>query len=220
MPFALLTLFVWLGSASCGSPSVRFAVQLYEVHLNLAPDGSVEVHERIALRVGTDAARAFERRVTGERVDGFRDVSASIDGQPATAGGGPGQVTIEPGRNLTVGWLLGPASDASHVLDLRYRATGVVEIQGMRGTFRWQVLPEPRNYDINEARLSLVLPQGTRPLVAPTIDAPGWQWASAPDKAVAVKTAVSHDESAERQFDGVDACFLDVQRERVGHQQA
>jgi Predicted membrane protein (DUF2207) N-terminal domain len=172
------------------SAGVR-AVERFDAEILLRPDGSIQVREQIVVRTDPASPAAFERRIGGERTDEFVDVSASIDGRPAGETGSPAQVLVASGSTLAVQWRLAPASPPSHVLNLSYRATGAVEIQGMRGTVSWAVLPAGRQYEIGSGRVSLTLPQGTRALTPPDIDSSGWQWTSTPDRFVGTKTNIA-----------------------------
>jgi len=191
--FCLLTL-----AAGCAQPAggVR-SVEQFDVQLALAPYGSVQVREQMTVRFDDSGATSFERQVDdGGRSDGIQDVTASLDGQEAIEGSGPGQISIDPGDRLAVRWHFTPASNVTHVFELLYRATGVVEIQGMRGTFSWPALPAQRPYEIGTARLSLIFPLGTRILGSPRVDAPGWQWANTAGVVVASKTQIPRTEPA------------------------
>jgi hypothetical protein len=193
LAFCLLTL-----AAGCAPPAggVR-SVEQFDVQLALAPYGSVQVREQMTVRFDDSGATSFERQVDdGGRSDGIQDVTASLDGKEAIEGSGPGQVSIDLGDRLAVRWHFTPASNVTHVFELLYRATGVVEIQGMRGTFSWPALPAPRPYEIGTARLSLIFPLGTRVLGSPHVDAPGWQWTNTAGVVVASKTHIPRTEPA------------------------
>jgi predicted membrane protein DUF2207 len=184
-------------AASCAeSPTGVSRIEQFDVQLALAPYGSVQVREQMVVHFDGSGATSFEHRIDTSHSDGFQEVSASIDGQEASEGTGPGHVSIDLDDRLVVRWHFTPTSNASRAFELQYRATGVVEIQGMRGTFSWPALPTRRHYEIEAARLSLILPLGTRVLEAPRIEAPGWQWTTTAGVAVANRTRIAPDEPA------------------------
>jgi hypothetical protein len=194
LPFAFCLLTSTLAASCAESPDGVRRVEQFDVQLAVAPYGSVQVREQFAVHFDGSGATSFERRIDADRSDGLQDVSASIDGQVASEGTGPGQVSIDLDDRLDIRWHFTPASNASHTFELQYRATGVVEIQGMRGTFSWPALPLRRRYEIDAARVSLILPLGTRVLEPPRIDAPGWQWTTTAGVAVATKTRIAPEE--------------------------
>jgi hypothetical protein len=183
--------------ASCAeSPTGVSRIEQFDVQLALAPYGSVQVREQMVVHFDGSGATSFEHRIDTSHSDGFQEVSASIDGQEASEGTGPGHVSIDLDDRLVVRWHFTPTSNASRAFELQYRATGVVEIQGMRGTFSWPALPTRRHYEIDAARLSLILPLGTRVLEAPRIETSGWQWTTTAGVAVANRTRIAPDEPA------------------------
>lgn len=190
----MVSLFCFFASDCAQTSTGIRAVERFDADVLLRPDGSVQIREQIVVRTDPASPAAFERRIGGERTDEFADVSALINGRPATQTGNPGQIWIESGPRLAVQWRLPAASETSHTLELRYRATGVVEIQGMRGSVLWPVLPAARPYDIGSARVSVTLPHGTRTLSGPDIDASGWQWEATTDALVATKASIERHE--------------------------
>jgi Predicted membrane protein (DUF2207) N-terminal domain len=196
LPFAFCLLSSAVGGCAASAPGVRSVEQL-DIQLALAPYGSVQVREQMTVHFDGSGATSFERQVDdGGRSDGLQDVTASLDSQEAIEGTGPGQVSIDLADRLVVRWHFTPASNVTHVFELQYRATGVVEIQGMRGTFSWPALPAPRQYEIGVSRLSLILPLGTRLLGSPRVDAPGWQWTNTAGVVVATKRGIPRAEPA------------------------
>lgn len=191
-----LILIVLVLAPGCGRQAAIGAIDRFDVDIFLEPDGSAIIRETIGVRNSGTADAVFERRLASRRTDGFLDVSASPDRSGGTASGGAGEVAIDSGGTPAVRWRVPQASEAIQILELRYRAAGVVEIQGMRGTFSWPVLPADRQHDIGTARVSLRLPSGTRLLQSPQFDAPGWEWTTTSDALVATKINVARTETA------------------------
>jgi predicted membrane protein DUF2207 len=174
-------------------PAPVVAVERFDADVRLNPDGSIQVREQVVIRSVPASPAVYERRIGDERTDGFVDVSALIAGRPAGATG-LGQVSVDSGSHLAVQWRLAASTEPYHFLELRYRATGVVEIQGMRGTMSWPVLPVNQQYEIRSARVSVTLPPGTRVLSLPTFESPGWQWTNTSDALVATKSTIASSE--------------------------
>jgi hypothetical protein len=194
-PIVLVLCLLFL-APGCARPPAIASVDRFDASVVLEFDGSATIFERITVPASGSAHAVLERRLAADRTDGILDVQALMDG-PTFARASAGQVTVDSGRRPAVRWRLPPqASDAPHVLELRYRATGVVEIQGMRGVFSWPVLATDRHYDIGTASLSLRLPTGTRLLQSPQFDTPGWQWTTTGDALVASKIQVARTETA------------------------
>jgi hypothetical protein len=191
-----LIVLVLLLAPGCGRRTAVDVVDRFEVDILLEPDGSAAVRERIGVRNSGAADAVFERRLGSPRTDAFLDVTASSGPSSAAASGDAGEVAIDSGGTPAIRWRVPPASGATRILELGYRAAGVVEIQGMRGTFSWPALPADRPYDIATASVSLRLPPGTRLLQPPQVDAPEWQWTTTSDGLVARKTKVARTESA------------------------
>jgi hypothetical protein len=192
----LIVLFLVFLVPGCARPPAIASVDRFDASIVLEFDGSATVFERITVRPAGSAHAVLERRIAADRTDGILDVLASMDGPDGAVPGGTGQVTVDAGRDPAGRWRLPPAAGGPYVLELRYRATGVVEIQGMRGTFSWPVLPTDRQYDIGTATVSLRLPAGTRLLQPPQFDTAGWQWTTTGEALVASKITVARTEPA------------------------
>jgi hypothetical protein len=159
----LLVIFFLL--AGCRQdPASPGTVDRFDLEIEIAADGSARIRETFAVR----AAGSFGHRIADGRTDGFEEVSASIDGQAGTS--------MTSGDTLSILWRLPSDAAATRILEARYRALGVVEIEGMRGVFRWPILPAGRAYDVGAATVTVKLPQGTRLLREPAVASPGWHW--------------------------------------------
>lgn len=159
-----LLVFIFLLAGCRQAPASPGTVDRFDLEIEIAPDGSARVRETFAVR----SAGSFEHRTAGGRTDGFEEVSASMDGQAGTS--------MTSGDTLSILWRLPSDAGATHILEARYRALGVVEIEGMRGTFRWPILPPGRVYDVGAATVTVKLPPGTRLLQEPAVESPGWHW--------------------------------------------
>jgi hypothetical protein len=134
----------------------------YEVLIGVQTDGSLDVTERIALRIGAKPITWFERKVSARRTDGITNVVARIGNRDlprVTEGEG---ARIKDGRALDVRWQFAEISNTTVVFELRYRALHVVE-RGVDGvTLWWDALPERHAYPIESSRVDVHLPPGVR----------------------------------------------------------
>jgi hypothetical protein len=181
-------------ASGCDRERTVDAVDRFDVDIVLESDGSASIRETVDVRNPETPIAVFERRIAAERTDGFFDISQSIDRHGAAAPPRAESVTIDSAGSALIRWRL--TVGATHKLEARYRAAGVVETQGMRGTFSWPVLPGDRQYEIAVASVSLRLPSGTRWLQPPQFDAPGWQWTTTGEALVATKINVGRTETA------------------------
>ena len=129
-----LVLLILLAGCRQAPATTVSAVDRYDVNIELAPDGSTLVRESIAVRVDAGAAGHVRRVIAGDRSDGFEDAVATIDGSNAGT-------EIGSGSSLDIAWNLAAGSARSAAIEAQYRAIGVVEIQGMRGTLTWPSSP-------------------------------------------------------------------------------
>ena len=146
-------------SARASAPNV--VASLYDATLDLRPDGSLDVVERITLSVGSTPITWFERRVPDRRTDGLTNVVALLDGREVPrVDRGPG-VRIRQRGGIDVRWEFEPTANRARTFELRYRATHVLtpELEGPR--LQWTALPQQHDYPISSARVRLRAPQGT-----------------------------------------------------------
>lgn len=137
-------------SARADTPKV--VASHYDVTLDLQPDGSLDVVERITLASGDAPMSWFERRVPERRTDGLTNIVALLDGQ---AGG----ARVRQRRGIDARWEFPPTSNGTRVIELRYRAVHVLarELAGWR--VRWNALPAEHSYPIQQARVTMRAPK-------------------------------------------------------------
>ncbi len=134
---------------------------LYDATIDLRPDGSLDVVERITVSVGSTPITWFERRVPSRRTDGLTNIVALLDGAKVPrADRGPG-VRIRQRGDLDVRWEFEPTANRARTFELRYRAVRVLtrELEGPR--LQWTALPQQHAYPISAARVTLRAPEGT-----------------------------------------------------------
>jgi hypothetical protein len=175
-------------ATSCGSQerADNVAVDRFETRVALQADGSADVEEVWALKTDSaaaDAATSFRRRLPDSRHDGLT------------------QVTFDGGATLSgdvteVNWTLAPNRGA-RTTQLRYRATGIVEVSGLRGTIAWRALAAGRHGPVAAARMAFSLPTVITLASEPRVVEPGWQIFLAADGTVIAERAnVASDEGA------------------------
>lgn len=126
----------------------------YDVRLEILPDGSLDVTEKIAITVGAKPITWFDRTIPARRTDGFTAVAALMDGQSVP-------VTIRNRGDLKVRWDFSPTANATHTFEIRYRAVHVLsrEVDGPR--LVWTALPTRHTYPIDSAQVSVFAPTGS-----------------------------------------------------------
>lgn len=158
--------FAFVATASPAPVAARAAVpnvvaSAYDATIDLRPDGSLDVVERITLSVGGKPITWFERRVPDRRTDGLTNVVALLDGRELPhVDSGPG-VRIRQRGGIDVRWEFEPTANRARTFELRYRAVRVLtrELEGPR--LQWTALPQQHAYPISTARVTLRAPQGT-----------------------------------------------------------
>jgi hypothetical protein len=142
-----------------------------DVAIHFTADGIAEVEETITLP--SAPVSTFVRRVIPERADRVEFLGASIDGGSAP----PSGVSVESAGidGFLVTWRLEDTAAAERALGLRYRATGVLAIEGQRGALVWHALPPRRDYAIGAVRIVVTVPPGTLRVGSWGIAEPAWQ---------------------------------------------
>jgi hypothetical protein len=165
---------MYLGAlTACRARPDDLRAEVVDVSLEVLADGSALVRETISLQVGATPVARFERRVSGERVDDFIDISTSMDGVRLSEGEREGTVQIRRSGDLRVLWRFRETSGRRHTFIVAYRAIGVIGVAGLRGTLRWPVLEQGRPYAVASARVALTLPKNSAFLGSPAMGAPG-----------------------------------------------
>jgi hypothetical protein len=187
----LLVIAGFCATFSGCAPPTPTVVDRFEVTIQVAPDGTADIDERITIPADR-VTGSFERVVAPGRLDGLEFVSVSIDGTTASSAA----VTVDPsGQVFRVAWRL-DHTDVPRILGLRYRATGVLGVFGRRGQFEWPAIPIARTYPIAAARLDLTVPPGVVRLGAWGLAEAGWQVTALPNGIAAERGAVPPDQGA------------------------
>jgi hypothetical protein len=163
---ALTALLLAIGGAT---QARTYWAERYDSRVEVLRGGAILVTETITLHFDSGSFTQFFRMIPARMTDGVEFVSASMDGQPASVGEGPGQVRISGSSRVRVTWRFEPTSNASHVVALTYRVRGVVRRESGADVFGWRLLPGEHGYRIDAARSEIVLPAA--PASPPTIDA-------------------------------------------------
>lgn len=132
----------------------------YQVTIDLRPDGSLDVVERITLKVGKTPVTWFERRVPDRRTDGLTNVLALIDGREAPPLANGVGVRLRHRQGLDARWEFAPTANRERTFELRYRAVRVLARETSGPHLRWTALPERHTYPIESARVVLRAPSG------------------------------------------------------------
>lgn len=195
---AVLGLLAWPAVGPAQSATRGLHADRFDVHLNLLPDGSLEVVETITFRFTGRSFREVERRVPIRRVDGLIDVQALMDGRVLPEGRNPGEARIRVGRrDLRVQWRFPATSDSTHRFTLRYRAMGAMRLEAAGARLDWHVLPTRHRYAISEGEVRWQIPQGAVSIGGPALEAEGWVWSrGGEDVWTARKSAIGVDETA------------------------
>jgi hypothetical protein len=169
---------------------------VYDVAIDVLPDGSLDVVERISLAVGGAPVTSFERQVPGRRTDGFTNIVALVDGRVAPPFHDDAGVRIDQrGSNLDARWAFEPASNRTLTFELRYRAIHALGRDETGFRLRWPALPAEHGYPIESARVTVRAPQKA---LAVSVSAEGgdiheatsWQ-----DGLLVTRTAVAPDDT-------------------------
>ena len=180
---------------ACAPARADLSVERLDVALRVLVDGSLEVEERLRVRFGALPSSEFTRAIRTTRHDGIFAVSGSMDGVAFPRGVEAGRLQVHEGETLDARWTFPPVASATHAFVLNYRAANVVEVSGIRGTVDWEVLA-PRQYDVDLAEITLILPRGTVLLDDPWVQEAGWIVTRRPDGLSASRHGISRTESA------------------------
>lgn len=163
------------GLGGCRTPATGLEVPRFDVGVVVLDDGAIDVSEKFDVRPGAGTFE-FERRVQSPEVDALTFEWASMDGRAlARDAAGDTRVVVSDGPTLSARWVFPPATGvATHALELRYRASGVVAVQGQHGRLRWPAIPERRSYGIGASRIALTLPPGAAVYEGSGIGEAGW----------------------------------------------
>jgi len=146
-------------SARAAVPNV--VASRYDVTVDLRPDGSLDVVERITLAVGSTPITWFERKVPGRRTDGLINVVALMDGRIAPPLQGGVGARIRERSGIDARWQFEPTANRSRTFELRYRAVRVLSRELTGPHLRWNALPNQHAYPIAAARVTLRAPPET-----------------------------------------------------------
>jgi len=168
------------------------------VALEVREDGNLQVTERFGVLVSSGDAVVFERSLPAWRYDRVTDVTAAVDGAvvPVGQGLGLGHVRVGAGPGLDVTWTLPAGQDAPHELSVVYTAHNVIELSGIRGLLDWRVLLPRRDFDVEDATVTVALPEGALFLQDPWMEEPAWSVTRQPHGFAGVKDHVPFDRSA------------------------
>ena len=147
------------GAAAQAAEKTLFAERV-EVQLSLAGDGSVAVTETTAFRFVGGPFPSVARRLSTRDTDGIVEIAADVDGVPFPVGRQAGTIRVEREDGVLVTWRLGPVSDTSRTLTLRYRVRGVTRREGGADILAWRALPSRRSYAVGAATVTVTWPDG------------------------------------------------------------
>lgn len=202
LPFLLLV----LGGVSCGQPQATIGrVQSIDSHVMVLPSGDLQVNETIVMAPDGDGLMALERRLESPLSDGVELGDVVIDGVAGDAGLSASAI---PEGGVHVSWRP-DGSRGPTTIDLQYRVIRAVAVLEPRGRLEWQMLDEDREFDIDVARVRLMLPDEVRTYEGTGMAEPGWTVVLTDDGAEARREYVPAHESATL------LAVLDIDRSRV-----
>jgi hypothetical protein len=147
-------------AAACATPrSAAVLVERQLVSLDLLVDGSVEVREELLVRFVGAPVSTFERRIPGDRLDGFIDVR------------GTGDPAIDRDGGLRARWTFPPTADSTRTFVLEYRAVGATSLYGANALLYWPVVPLRPAYPVASSEVRLTVPRAAVFMTPPAIDA-------------------------------------------------
>ena len=158
--------------AACGHATPR-EILLHRVELTVQPDGLLDVNEHITVRIGVGET-SFRRHVAAERFDDIFDISATIDGQ-LMQDARPARVEVTGGRALDVTWTFTAVAERPHVLTLRYRVAGALQLEGRQRRLTWRAFESGRAIPMARASVTLQPPPGVAILMPSGMAEAGWQ---------------------------------------------
>jgi hypothetical protein len=146
-------------AARAAAPNV--SASHYDVTIDLRADGSLDVVERITLKVGSTPITWFERHVPDRRTDGLTGAVAMMDGRVMPALTDGVGVRIRQRSGIDARWQFEPIANRERTFELRYRALRVVPREPAGPHLLWTALPAKHDYPIDAARVTLRAPNGT-----------------------------------------------------------
>jgi hypothetical protein len=184
------------GASACSqaTPGVTGTVSALSTRIEVGVDGGLDVHEILAL-VPADGRIELIRTVEASRADAIAFVAASVDDIPIEPDGNGLAVTRHDPRRLSVTWQAG-SRQAPARLSLHYRVTAAVAAREPRGRLEWTVLAPGRGFDVGDADITLVLPDGVRTYDGTGMAEAGWSVEFIPRGIAARRGPVPADEGA------------------------
>lgn len=172
-----LALCLLISAAVTGCAGRAGEITSLDVSLHVQPDGSLEVVERLRVRL-PEGATSFQRQEQAFRHDGVQDdVTGRMNGVVFPRGRGPRELEIRRGVHLDARFHF-PPTGGEHAFVLRYRLAGAVHTSGIRGTVSWR-FTNPGGA-IADARIALNVPPATVLLEDPWVEEAGFEVARLP----------------------------------------
>jgi len=155
--FGVVTL-VCLLSAGPALAAKHYTAEVFDVVLDVQPDGALVVTETVRFRFeGGPFTYAF-RDLAYTELDEIDRLLASMDGAILPQGTGPGQVEVVASRPLKVTWHFAPTSDSVHEFVLTYRVQGAIRKEAAADALIWRAIPEEHDYEIEQSTITLRYP--------------------------------------------------------------
>lgn len=137
------------------------AATRYDVVIDVAADGSLDIVERITLTVGAKPITWFERDVPDRRTDGLTDIVALMDGRDVPVVDSGRGVRVRQRRGIEARWEFDPIANTSRTFELRYRAAHALGRDADGPRLLWTALPAKHDYPITAGTVTLRAPKGT-----------------------------------------------------------
>jgi hypothetical protein len=145
--------------ARASTPNV--SASRYDVVIDVQPDGSLDIVERITLTVGAKPITWFERNVPDGRTDGLSEIVALMDGRNVPVVERGRGVRVRQRRGIEARWEFDPIANTSRTFELRYRAAHALGRDGQGPRLLWTALPSRHDYPIAATSVTLRAPKGT-----------------------------------------------------------
>lgn len=157
--WCLVGIWITFGASSCQPDRAVQPVDVTEadVTIEVAPDGAIEVHERLAARVRAGAS-TFTRRITSDQVDRIDVTAVAVGGTAIQLDAARAQGVLTDGvKEARVEWPVPASPGTPTVFEVQYRAVGVVGVEASRGRVRWPVFAANRDFSVGRVRVTLAV---------------------------------------------------------------
>ncbi len=153
----LLGLSAILTVLAMGASAKSYRCELYSTRIEVIADGSMDVTEEFVFRFQGGPFTRAHRELWHRKSEGIENIQS------------PDPIRISPGRSETrIRWTYPELRDTSRAFTLTYRIRGALRVEDGRRVLHWHLFPTEREYAIDRAQATLVLPRAWSPPEAAT----------------------------------------------------